>query len=520
MKTPRTLDRQTAARNARAGIAGLAGAACNFLRNPSQLRDKMREWKRLRQEAALQARLNRQIRRQFIKAFNRSAKKKMSLEINNMMRRYKSRNGGLFAAFLRPYEAFSSWNMPAKILSMVAFAKGVRHLLWPVMGIWGVVVPLCALIVERMALVYKNAENRRQEEKLAQLGLTVPCNFEVRNGKVLVMDKEISSNLPIGFPVLHTNIPEWVVTEYDGERKGLTAPKTVHAAEFEALRRNCLSQHDVEKIKESFSGHNIQQNCVYAFSIIFPDQTIEEQVAQVRALAEERIKMPLTVNEKKRGLSAKFCHAARRQGETCDAPLPEAMLRALEPFCLYEPGDSGLSILAEKVTLGDIRYLTELQALGAGLERKQALEVVRMLKDVRFSGELSFRQIVEVALWPAELAGTFDDLWKDREYRTRFGFDALKEMALNADGWGGVALRLARHDYSRSLSGEQIIELALPENEHWAKVYHNLRLSMPEIAQTVAHDDLKKAVQEFGWMAGENLNPVKKAPILGIDISR
>lgn len=490
------------ARETREGLADISGVAAFYLKNPAVFRGKWAVWKQTRKDAATQARLNRQIRKQFIRAFNASAARKMSVETNDAMRRYKFRNGFL-SALLRPYEVFTFWNMPSRIATAAVCFKAARMLLYPAMGLWGVAVPLAGFIGARMASVYTKSENKRQEEALAREGFVVPCDFEVRQGQASVMGRDIAQGAPLGFPVMHTGTPEWVVSTYDSSRKSLTSPRTIHAAAFEALRGGRLSVQDIVQIDAAFPKQPALKNCACAFAVVFPARTTDELTAEVQQLSQTIVAMPAPQG-KKQGLSAAFNRAAKPMR---DVTVAEASLQALEAFCLQGAETaSGLSILAGKATPDDIRYLVHLQSLGITFDAPQAKDAVRMLKDPRFADELSFRRIADVALLPAAQASAFDDLWKDREYRTRFGYDLLREIVRNAEGWGGVALRLARHDYARSLSGEQLAELAQPENEHWAKVYHELRLSQPETMAGVCHDTMKEAVQAHGFLAAARLS--------------
>ena len=63
-------------------IAELAGDAWGLLRDPKTLKDKMSLWAQQREDSKTSARLNRKIRKQFIKAFNHSANNKMTVEVN------------------------------------------------------------------------------------------------------------------------------------------------------------------------------------------------------------------------------------------------------------------------------------------------------------------------------------------------------------------------------------------------------------------------------------------------------
>lgn len=493
-----------------AGLCDVAGEGWNLLRHPAHLRSQIRVWAQQRRDAAIQTRLNRQIRQQFIKAFNQSASKKLSVEINESMQRYKSRNGFTAGLFTRPYEAFSSWNMPAKAIAIFALSRFLRILLWPVMGVWGVVVPLGLLVAERMTIASRDAENKRRETAFAKEGLLVPCDFEVKDGKAFVLEREVAPDMPVGFPVLRQETPEWVVTRYDAARQRLSSPETLHAADFEALLRHSLSWQDFESVEAAFPEQKTLRDCACAFSVIFPEKSVDTVVSELKTLADEKTSAVRKAPRKNAGLSALFTGAA---GKTDRLLLPEAALRALEPFCLNETKNGGLQALSGKITLDDIRFLIELGACGNVIGRKEAGEISRMLKDPRFSKELTFRQIAEIALWPGELPAMFDDIWKDREYRERLGFESIKRMILNADSWGNVALRLVRHEYTKSLSTEQIIELAMPENAHWARAYHKMRLSLPaEVSNATGHDALKAAVQEHGLHAEKILTGPGRLP--------
>ena len=148
--------------------------------------------------------------------------------------------------------------------------------------------------------------------------------------------------------------------------------------------------------------------------------------------------------------------------------------------------------------MNDVRYLVDLKSLGVELNQKQSSEVLRMIEDPRFSKTLKFREIVEVSLWHESKAKAFEEFWKDREYRSRFGFEFAKTTIGSLNEWGGVALRLAMFDYTKNLSEQQIVELAQPENQHWAKPYHQLCTNVPQAMKTSSHESLKQLVKEFG----------------------
>lgn len=486
-------------------LVHLGKKSFDYATHPSQFRAQMEIWSQQRQDRTQQNRLNRQVRSQFAEAFNRSAKKDMTVGLHAALCRYKRRNI-FFTACLRPYEAFSSLSFPLKIATAVGFSSSLRYLLWPVIGVWGIAAPIAAFIVSRMGTIYKNSENRRQEEDFAKLGLVIPCTFTVAAQKTTVTGRLMDDGFMIGFPVMHSQTPEWITSTYNNTLKKLDNRTLTHAAEFEACRSATVTDAQACSIRKIFAEDASGKNCAFIFSILFPEKTACQIVSDVQQLAAETAKMPSP--EFGISLSEKFAlhsgtGSARKRNKS--VPMPVAVVKALEPFCLRGPEDSGLSVFSGSICMDDIRFLVELQTLGLSPDAGQVQDIVRMTKDARYSGELPLQKIVEVGLWPKDRAAVFDDLWKDREYRTRFGFDILKDMAFNIEGWGGVAVSLARHSYTQALDSAELIELALPENEHWAKAYHKLRISMSDAAHTVSHSDFKTSVQEFGLAAGEKI---------------
>ncbi len=484
----------------REAVADVAGIVADFVTHPSQWRPKMQEWAEKRQDGAMKTRLNRQIRSQFMQAFNLSASKKLSLEVNEDMDRYRSRNKTM-SLLLRPYEAFSYFNLPLKLVTAFAFFKGLRDLLAPVMGPWAMIVPLTAFVGGRMGVAYRDAENKRQEEKFSANGLVVPCDFAVAKSTPSVMGFAVADRQPIAFPLMHQNAPEWLLSRYDETNKKLTKPETVHAAVYEAALSDMGFEADQVKINEAFPQQKSLQDFTAMMTIIFKDQSVEALILQTQELAKETVKVPVEA-KKDTALSAAFAavNPAKRE-----ATFPEAAMKVLEPFCLRGNDGAGLSALAGRVGEGDIRFIVELQSLGHRADAAQATEALRMLEDPRLEN-LSFRQVMEAAMLPKAQAADLAEMLKDREYRTRFGFDMLRDMVIYAEGWGGVALKLSRHEYTKLLSDDDLRELAQPENEYWAKTYHQMRMSMKGQTQNVAHADLKKMVMELGLTASDALS--------------
>jgi hypothetical protein len=479
-----------ALRETREGIVDIAGAVAPYVKSPALLLDKMKVWKQQRQDMALALRLNRQLRRQFITAFNKSAAKKMSVEVNEGMKRYAFRNT-VVSALLRPYEIFAAQNAPVKIGAAMVFFRAARMALYPVMGAWSVAVPLAAFIGARMAGVYKHAENKRQEADFAEAGFVVPCDFGASEGRAQVLGRDVQDGQAFGFPVMHRDRPEWVVSSYHAAGRTLTTPATMHAAAFEALRTGRY----LPDVAAAFPGQAAAQNCAFALSVLMPALPVDGIIAAVSPMTKEIVAVPAPA-VKKEGLSAAFHRAAK---PFRDVSVAEAALSVLEPFCLQgKDTAASLAALSGRVTLDDIRSLVHLQSVGIVMGAVEAAEALRMARDPRFDG-LSFRQIAEVALLPRDQSAAFDDLWKDRECRAHFDYGQLRDIVEHAQGWGGTALGLARHGYARTLSGEQLIELAQPENEHWARVYHDLRSARPDVE--VSHETFKASVQAQGYQA-------------------
>ncbi|MDE1153696.1 MAG: hypothetical protein PW788_14265 [Micavibrio sp.] len=483
----------------------LGSKALEYARHPSRLREHMNVWTALRQDRAQQTRLNRQVRSQFSEAFNRSAKKEMTVDLHEKLRRYKRRNG-FYSALLRPYEGFSSLSFPLKIAAAAAFSKSLRLLLIPVVGVWAIAVPLVAFVASRMGLIYRDAENRRQEEEFAKSGLVTPFTFKVEAKKTSVQGQQIDDAFMVGFPVMHRETALWMTSTYSDARKKLENRSLTHAAEFEACRSGSVSVSEAAGFRDIFAHDQGAKNCAFLLSVLFPEKQASEIIGAVQHMQSETAQIP--AQGQKTGLSAKFKSSAgdaNAENLLTQAGFPAAIVSALDAFCLRGREDRGLSIFSGKISMDDIRFLVGLQALHLRPDAQQAKEISRMLRDPRFADEMPLKKIIEVALWPKEHVAIFDELWKDREYRARFGFDALKDMTFNIEGWGGVAVNLARHAYTQSLSGKDVIELALPQNEYWAKTYHQLRLSLPETTQNVSHADFKAAVHQFGLAAGGHI---------------
>lgn len=484
-------------RDLREGAGELFANLVRVFRSPENFMEMVRNGRAHRRDAGIQMRLNRTLRKQFIEAFNNSARGQLSVDTDRTLRGYRMRNR-ISSVLLRPYEMFSLFNLPAKIVTASLFFKGSRMLALPVMGIWSVAVPLGAMIGSRMGLVYRDAKNKQQEAELASAGFIVPARMEVRDDKVSVQGHEIAQDFVSGFPILNKKTPEWIVSSYDSRQKIFGVSEKLHAAGFEALRTKRLTTEDVSAVRYGVANRALQ-GCAYAFALIFPEMNAQEALRSVKFMADE--KLPLV--DAGAGLTSGFRRAAQLPQEAGYAPLPEIILKAIEPFCLRGAEDQGLSALAGKISMNELRDLAKLYSLGVALDAGKARNVLRMMDDARFSENLRFGQMIEIALWPDKTSALFDNLWKDRDYRP-LGYDMLKEFVVHADGWGNVALRLMRHDYVRQLSGENIRELALPENAHWAHVYHDLRLTCPDAAN-VPHNDLRGMVQEFGLNAVEKL---------------
>ena len=485
------------ARDIADGVGAIAKEVWGFVGHPSQWRPRIEAAKARRQDVALATELNRNIRKQFIEAFNRSAQKKMTVETRDVLRQYKKRNGYI-SALLRPYEKFSNWRLSAKVVGAGVFFRAAKRLLWPVMGAWGMIVPLAAFVGARMAIVYREAKNKQQEAFLAREGFIVPCTFDVKDQKVSVLGREMTQDFTAGFPVMYRETPEWVVAKYDAEKKALAKPATLHAAGFEGLRTGAVTWDDVAKVQAAFPGYTERQGCVYAFALLYPDACIDKQIDSVAKMAEETRAAPDAPRDM--GVRAVFSRLAKAQSE--DASLAAAALKALEPFCVAGREADRLSTLSGKVTRDDLRFLISLGDLGSGPGREQAKEIFRMAKDARYE-TLSFRDMVSVAVAPPQVGAAFDELWKDREYRARFDFDFIRDVAFNLQGWGATALKLTRHDYSKSLTPDDIRELSAPENEYWAPAYHRLRAAQPDACAKLSHAEIKDLVQEYGVKAEE-----------------
>ena len=496
------------ARDTAEGFREIATGIWGFIGHPSQWRPRMEAAKLRREDLALQTSLNRDIRRQFIEAFTRSTQKKMTVGAAGIMRQYKARNGWI-STLLRPYEKYSNWRMSAKIAGAAIFFRAARKALWPVMGAWGMIVPLAAFVGARMAIVYREAKNKQQEAELAKEGFIVPCTFEVKDKKVSILGREMTQDFFPSFPVMYTETPEWVVARYDALKKALDKPQPLHAAGFEALRAGTLVWDDIKKIRDAFPEQEQKQGFAYALSVLFPGT---DAIAQTRQMSSEETPVLKPAEAFDPGVKATFRRLAKAAKEE-DKSLPATALAALSSFCMAEKDDAGLTALAGRVSPDDLRYLSGLRGLNAAPDRAQAEAVTRMIQDPRFD-TLSFRDITEVALAPAAVSAAFDDLWKDREYRARFDLDFLRDVAFNINGWGATALRISRHDYSQNLSSDDIRELAAPQNELWAPIYHRLQVSQPEAAATLTHGELKALVQEYGIKAGEALagNVIVPAP--------
>ena len=452
----------------REGIADFSSIICDTFKSPDHLRALLNRWERQRRDGEIKTRLDRQIRRQFIQAFNLSATKKLSVEINEEMEKYQQRNG-LFSLTLRPYEELMNLNVFLRFPAIIGVFQAARYLAYPLIGAWSVALPLAGLIGMRVALLCKEGQNSRQEKRLESLGLLVPCRFDVEGGAVAVGGKVLRHNLPIAFPIVNQSSPEWLLSFYDSNECRLSRAFSVHASALEALRLNRLTRDQFNTAIKSFPDQ-CGRNLFFACCVFFTGLDVKEISSFVSQITQEK-------------------------------GAAEKILRMLEPFCIASDKDDGLSVLAGRLNMQDLRYLESLSGLGNSLSGEQAKDIKRMLSDSRFSSSLGFRDMVEISLWPRERSSSFEELWKDNSYREKFGFDALKETLENMNSWGGVALRLARHDYTKSLTGRQIIELSLPENEHWAKAYHLLAIESPESVESIGHEQMRQAVQKQGLLA-------------------
>lgn len=476
-------------------------AVFSVLTSPARLKAKMADFSQRRKDNKVAARLNGQIRKQFIAAYDASDKDEYSVKLNRMLDDYKARNGAK-SWLLKPYEIFSHWNIPSKIIAGLGFFKGASYILTPVMGAWALTVPLGTMIASRMALTHKDASNLRQEQQMAEKGIVAPIRVSVKNGALLYNGVNVHDNFKVAFPVRFQATPEWITAEYLKEKQHFAKHKTEHAFTHElSLRPDGAEK--LAAIMARFRNDKDAQNAAALLHIVMPDSEGDAINARVAANADKMINVPA---EKKGGYLAQVFSKTSGAGDAyTEISMNAALVKAFEPFAKRMPQDLGMKPLSGALTQDDTEYLAHMLSRNLCVGDKQASLIQTMYKKNATYQMLSFTQRVEVALFPENIQTMFMELWSERHLRDKFDFSSMREIILNFDDWGAVALKINAHDYAQDLTAAQIIELSQSDNAHWAKIYHDLKTDDAISTAHLTHSALKSLTQRFGQASKEQL---------------
>jgi hypothetical protein len=486
------------------GLVEDVQAVAAVLSSPSRLRAKISEFSERRKDRKIEARLNGQIRKQFITAYEASDKDEFSVKTSRTIEDYKSRNGPK-SWLLKPYEAFSHWNIPSKIVTGLGLFKGASYLLAPIIGAWSLAVPMTGMIVSRMALTYKDAKNLRQEQLLAKNDEVAPIRVCVTGGALIYNGINVSDNFKVAFPVQFTKTPTWLASDYLKDKQQFSKPQRQHGFVHELSLRP-QGQKILDQIKTDFSADEDMQNMAALLVLLFPKQNTAERTALIKNYASQVVNT--AQNDKKTGLKGFFAISA--QAERADIAMHVAIVKAFEPFAKRNLQGQGLSRLANVMTKNDVEYLAHMLGRDMTLRTEQAELIQDSYRKAAKYKALNFTERVEIALYPKHTQTMLLDLWDDSKIRQKFGFGALKDIVQNYDGWGNTALKLNTHDYAQGLSAVQIMELAQTENAHWAQVYHELKTAPELDTAHLSHIALKNLTLQFGKSAKEKL--LREAP--------
>jgi len=471
-----------------------------FLADPVYAHSVLKSWDCWRADRRFEARLNRQAREAFVESLRQSKRDHLSVETYHQIEKYLSTQNEYDSFLSRLYRHNKRQILPVRAGSIVGLALAARAFLLPVIGLWGLAVTSTVLIATALAEQYHKSKLKRLEQSLSSKGILVPPDFHVQNGSLSVAETILPEELHIGFPILESKPPQWLVGIYSQTDQAFQTPEVVHAAAFEAYKRGYLAKTDIPLAKARFKDHPDQEICFYMTSILFPDMPFEDRVEKIQTLASEETEMLLA--DKPDRLTKLFYLSGQKAQGTVKGAFTAALVQTLNAFC-FNGKNAGLSGLSGKVTLDDLKYLCFLRAQEVSIDVAQAHEIVEFVNDPRFfeygstlpeRHVLSFRDIVELTSLPDQEKKSIIEFWKDGNYRKRFTYNEIKDMTSAINEWGERALSIASFDYSEKLTFSQIKELSLRENEKWARNYHDLCTAHPDITSNMTYDGIKTCV--------------------------
>ena len=293
-----------------------------------------------------------------------------------------------------------------------------------------------------------------------------------------------------------------ITAEYLKEKQHFEKHKTEHAFTHElSLRPDGAEK--LAAIMARFRNDKDAQNAAALLHIVMPDSEGDAINARVAANADKMINVPA---EKKGGYLAQVFSKTSGAGDAyTEISMNAAFVKAFEPFAKRMPQDLGMKPLSGALTQDDTEYLAHMLRRNLCVGDKQASLIQTMYKKNATYQMLSFTQRVEVALFPENMQTMFMELWSERHLRDKFDFSSMREIILNFDDWGAVALKINAHDYAQDLTTAQIIELSQSDNAHWAKIYHDLKTDDAISTAHLTHSALRSLTQRFGQASKEQL---------------
>lgn len=427
--------------------------------------------------------INNRLRQQFIVSLNKSDRSELPHKDVRRLRALTNRNG-LGSFLLKPYEIYSRFQWPFKIASALLFIKSSVLLLSSALGGWAIAAPLVILGSSRIGHALKNMQNRRDERYFKDRGYDMPPKITVRKGKAYHGQEEVGPNAQIALPLLHTEKPQWAHARFDEVRTNFTKASILHAFEFELIQQN-RAHADIVALQDAFPKNETAKNCAFGLQLLLPDYRTQEIIDIVKLYEAETLKekTPATKIFKK------------------DKRLTELVLAVMEPLAVQDVGGRGLSNLTHLLDEDNLNFMIKMGKLGHILTKDQGKRLHSMAQDPRFHEHMSFHQLYQMALWPEQNYKIFDDLWRESSFRKKFNFEAARDIINNLSEWGKTALVITNHDYAQDLNAEEIFELASPENEHWAQIYHDIRSSQTCDTEGVGHTELREQIKRSGRLA-------------------
>lgn len=471
------------------------GDVARVIIKPSKLKNKLSEFSQRRKDAKQEAKLNAQIRQHFIKACNLSNEQELSVSAHKIIEEYKSRNG-VKGLWLKPYEVFSHLNLPTKILTGLGLFKGASYALAPALGAWSLALPLTVFLGSRVGLARRDGLNANQEAELSEKGIVTPFRVHVKEGETFYNNVNVSENFRTAFPIMHAPKPKWVSAIYLKDSRKFSKQEAIHAFEHELLLK-ANDREVIEQIKTVFPENEMAQNCAMLLSVLLSETDLEIIIETVQSYDSKLVSVDHELINDKPKQKFNFVGMIQDKMAGVEVPFSHVLVNALEPFAMRKPDDKGLSSLNSAVNIEDIEFLGHMLVRGIKVQTEQAKHIQDFQQKAKYNA-IGLSGALELSLASLKFREMFSDIWDEREVREKLDYASVKDVVKNIDSWGSVALKLCTHDYTKTLQADEIMELARPENKHWAQAYHEIKTSASQIPDGMNHIELKALTQQYG----------------------